>query len=125
MRRTAVRRGERRSGEIPVKAFAGATLEGKNPREHPALAVLIPHANARDSRLDRSPGAAACRAGLPPRRREQRQEETAGGPSVSETIRISSERGTLRRVNPMSAAGVKQNRHGADREETVKRVAKP
>jgi hypothetical protein len=38
---------------------------------------------------------------------------------------MSGERGTLRRVNPMSAAGVKQNRHGTDREETAKRETKP
>jgi len=41
---------ERRPGEISVKAFVRKTLEGQNPREHPAPRVLNTCVVARDSR---------------------------------------------------------------------------
>jgi hypothetical protein len=40
--------------------------------------------------------------------------ETVCGSASAETLRAPFERGKLRRVNPMSAAGVKQNRHGIE-----------
>jgi hypothetical protein len=104
---------ERRSGEIPIEAFA-KTLEGRNPGEHPADGVLNTRPDARDSRKGRSPGTAACRAGLSGHRREQGQAKRYVGASGAVTHRIPFERGKLRRVNPMSAAGVRQNRHGVE-----------
>jgi hypothetical protein len=71
-----------------------------------------PRPTARDSRKGQSPGTAARWAGPALRRRDYRRVKRYVGPSAPETRRIPSERGKLRRANPMSAAGVKQNRHG-------------
>jgi hypothetical protein len=63
---------ERRPGEILAKVRCRETLEGRNPREHPAVGVLITRSVVRDSRKGQSPGTAAYWAGLPLRRREYR-----------------------------------------------------
>jgi hypothetical protein len=70
---------------------------------------------ARDSWKGRNPEAAACWAG-PSRLVETGAPigETAGGFFRAETLGIPSGRRKLRRVNPTSAAGVKQNRHGIE-----------
>jgi len=101
---------ERRQGEIPAKVFVEA-LERRNPGEHPAVGVLTTRSVARDSRKGQNPGTAACRAG-PCSGAGIPTGETVCGFFGSETGRIPSGRRKLRRVNPKSAAGAKQNRHG-------------
>jgi hypothetical protein len=49
---------------------------------------------------------------VPMRVGAKRLEKRYVGSSASETLRMPFERGTLRRANPKSAAGVKQSRHG-------------
>jgi len=56
------------------------TLEGRSPREHPASVALNARLPARDSRKGKSPEAAACRAGPPRQRLEERQAKRHVGP---------------------------------------------
>jgi hypothetical protein len=105
-------RGDRAKSRSRLSA--GEPWKGQNPREQPAVAALITSAAVRDSGQGQSPGTAACRAGPSLRRREQRQDKRYVGPADAETRRQPSRRRKLRRVNPMSAAGVKQNRQGID-----------
>jgi hypothetical protein len=68
--------------------------------------------DARDSRKGQSPGTAARRAGPTPSATVATAGKTVSGSFRAETRRIPCGRGKLRRANPRSAAGVKQNRHG-------------
>ena len=106
---------ERRAGGIPVKALVGRPWKGKNPGEHPA-GRRANHASASKGLSEglkpRSRGLAE-RVVTPVTARPSR--ETAGGFFRTETFRKPSERGRLRRVNPRSAAGTKQGRHGFGR----------
>jgi hypothetical protein len=63
---------ERSLGEGPDKVSGGTPWKGRNPREHPAVGELTPRPSARDSRKGQNPGAEACWAGPPLRRREYR-----------------------------------------------------
>jgi len=100
-------------GSNPVEGFCWKTLEGRNPWEQPAVGVLTPC---------RSPGTLA---------RVKAQKPRPAGPARRFGDGINGRRnGTwvlsrgnawipcgrrkLRRVNPRSAAGVKQNRHGLE-----------
>jgi len=103
---------ERRSGEIPVKTSA------RDPgREKPKGATSGSRTKhtwvARDSGKGQSPEAAARQAGpfTSLWKGIQMSERHVGSPG-SETIRLPFERGTLRRDNPKSAAGMKQDWHG-------------
>jgi hypothetical protein len=104
---------ERRLGEIPAKAIAEAPWKGETQGRLQRSA---------GQHLVRSPGtlgrAKAQKPGpIGPARR------FGGGDTARLTVcgffrvvtpRIPSERGNLRRVNPKSAAGVKQNRRGTE-----------
>jgi hypothetical protein len=121
---TLGRRLGRRVTATPTKRVRGGraksrqgcrerALEGRNPREHPAVDVLNPRPVARDSREGQSPETVARRgrpsasvAGLP-------AGGTVGGCVRSGNGRMPSGRRKLRRVNPKSAAGAKQNRRGS------------
>jgi len=89
------------------QGFREETLEGRNPREQPAVGVLNPRTVARDSGKGRNPGTAACQAGPALRRRVYRQCETVCGFFQAETFGLPFQRRKLRRVNPKSAAGAK------------------
>jgi len=90
-----------------------AALEGQSPREQPVVGVLNTRSAARDSSV-----------GLKPRNRSSpsrplhlackgiQASERYVGSSEPETARWPAERRKLRRANPRSAAGAKQNRHG-------------
>jgi hypothetical protein len=95
----------------PEPSSRSQTLERRNPWEAPVIAGLNPRAVARQSRqawtwkprLD-EPIRHSC-AG-----RYLRVERQAGSSRLKSPD--SCGRGNLRRVNPMSAAGAKKNRHG-------------
>jgi hypothetical protein len=99
-------------GRNPDRGLRGRTLEGENPREAPAGDGLNTRSRARDSReenprnRDPSGRSGASAAGIP-----LGANGKWGDPSRN--ARMPSWRGNLRRVNPRSAAGVKENRHGS------------
>jgi hypothetical protein len=99
------------SGRNPGPGTRRETLGGRSPREQPAVGELTPV---------RSPGmlgrvkaqkprpvgpALASATGAP-------TGGTARGSTPAETRRVPFERSRLRRANPKSAAGMKQNRQG-------------
>lgn len=88
------------------------SLKGRTPGEHPAGGALTASSSARDSRQGRSPETAALRSGVSPWRHVSSRRQTVRGSFRSSNARIPVGRRKLRRDNPMSAAGVKQNRHG-------------
>jgi len=102
---------ERRPGEIRGKAFAGITLEGQNPGEAPAVVGLKNRAVARQSQ---QVWTWKPRLVGPFRRLVRQNKRRANGRQVLPDRKAADAcgRGNLRRVNPKSAAGVKQNRHG-------------
>jgi hypothetical protein len=106
---------ERRPGGISVKALAGRPWKGGNPGEHPASR----RANHAPARKGLSEGSKPRSRGLAGRvvapATAVPAGETAGGFFRAETRRKPFERGKLRRVNPRSAAGTKQGRHGLGR----------
>jgi len=102
------------AGRNPGRGFREWTLEGGNPREHPAAGVLIPRMAARGFRKGESPGAAVRGAG---------RSAQVGWQNLGRNGRWGHRRGNtaipfgrrkLRRVNPRSAAGAKQNRRGIE-----------
>jgi hypothetical protein len=102
---------ERRPGEVLGKVFAGITLEGQNPGEAPAVVGLKNRAVARQSQRyepgnRRSSGRSGALCGGIKRRANGTQ--VLPGRKAADACG----RGNLRRVNPKSAAGVKQNWHG-------------
>jgi len=102
---------ERRPGEVWVKVFV-AGPKGANPMGGASGPRLKTPCGRQALSEGVDPGTEACRAGLTLRRRKYRWAERYVGSSPVETPRTPSERGNLRRVNPRSAAGVKQNRRG-------------
>jgi len=64
-----------------VRGSCWIALEGQSPREHPAVIVLIARWPARDFCKGENPEAAACRAGPPRQRSEERQEKRHVGSS--------------------------------------------
>jgi len=102
------------AGRNPGQGCRERTLEGENPREPPAVDVLNTRPVARDFREEkprnRGPQIRASCFG----RWLHLREETVGGCVEAETLRRLSGRRKLRRVNPMSAAGVKENRRGIE-----------
>jgi len=115
LRETAGRWSAREeTGRNPGQGCRERTLEGENPGELPAVDVLNPRLVARDSREDkprnRGPqGRASCLG-----RWLHLREETVSGCVEAETLRRLPGRRKLRRVNPRSAAGVRQNRRGIE-----------
>jgi hypothetical protein len=106
--------GAKSRPRLPVEA-----LEGAKPKGAASGQCAKPMRAVRHSRKGQSPGTAAHRAGSArapsgAAARVYRWVKRYVGASVAETQRIPSERGKLRRVNPMSAAGVKQNRRGTE-----------
>jgi hypothetical protein len=102
----------RRSGEILAKVFVA------NPeRAKPKGAASGRYANhvcaVRDSRKGQNPGTAACRAG-PVFRTGYTGGRNGKWVLPGGNVRIPFARRKLRRVNPMSAAGAKQNRRGIE-----------
>jgi hypothetical protein len=99
-------------GRNPGQGLCRTTLEGRTPWEAPVVGELNTRPAARHSQEDQNPETEAYRAGPALRRRETPLGRTVGGLIRAETHRKPLERGNLRRGNPMSAAGVKENRHG-------------
>jgi hypothetical protein len=105
----------KRVGGAWAKSRARPRLEGPRrvkPKGAASFRLINSVPETRDSRKGQSPEAAARRAGPPLRRRDNRREKRHVGPTAAETRWQPSGRRKLRRVNPKSAAGVKQNRHG-------------
>jgi hypothetical protein len=111
-------------GRNPKPGFHGKTLEGRNPREHPAVGVLTTCPVARDSREGQSPETETNRADPSFRRRVHRAVKRQVGSFVrkrSDTFRegkASKGESQERRRCETKPAGVR-------REETVERVIKP
>jgi hypothetical protein len=104
---------ERRSGEIPVKVFAKNPERAKPKGASGGRAVKPSFGLNRGLRQGGNPGTAACRAGLSLRRSGTTTGRTVRGCIRAETFGYLMG-GWLRRVNPRSAAGVKQNRPGIE-----------
>jgi hypothetical protein len=88
--------------------------KGQAQGSFPTASVLNPPSGDRGPWQGENPGTAACRAGPVLRYRE-----TTAGETVSGFIRIGNVSDTwqedkLRRANPKSAGGVKQNRPGTE-----------
>jgi len=105
---------ERSLGESLSKAADGQPWKGRNPGEHPAAGGLNLCRDARDSWKGEIPGTAAYLGRPNASATGAPIGETVGGLIWGEYLRIPFGRRKLRRVNPMSAAGVKQNRHGIE-----------
>jgi hypothetical protein len=101
------------SGRNPGPSPCPHALEERNPGEHPAINPLNTGLIARDSRKEQSPETEVVSPYA-----------IAFGPSWAATNgmwvlpagnrQMPFARRTLRRVNPMSAAGAKQNRQGVE-----------
>jgi len=103
---------ERGAGEIPPR-FASRNPKRAKPRGASSGRRANHASGARDFRKGQSPGTAAIRAGHLAFGRDGISDgETVRGFFRAETRRKPFGRGRLRRANPMSAAGAKQNRHG-------------
>jgi hypothetical protein len=103
-----VRGGPEKSGS----RFPWQALEGQTPWEAPAVAGLIPRVVARHSREARAQEPRSVGPVRSLRAAEILPDSTVGGFLPAERPARPLGRGNLRRVNPRSAAGVKQNRHG-------------
>jgi hypothetical protein len=102
---------ERTLGEIPAKVFVVGPKRRK-PKGAASGRRAKHRSLARDSWKGQSPETAASRAGPTPAGVWYIGLPTVSGSFQFEMDWIPFERGRLRRVNPMSAAGMKQGRHG-------------
>jgi hypothetical protein len=100
-------------GRDPGQGDCWKTLEGRNPWEVPAVARLKTPRGRKGLPEGCDPETESHRAGPALRRREYRLGPTVGGSIRVVTPWMPSGRRSLRRVNPRSAAGTKQDRHGS------------
>jgi len=103
--------GERRPGEVRGKAFA-AGPRGANPMGGAGSRRLKNPYGCKALSEGTNPETAARQAGLALLSGRDNAGSTVCGFLTAERLLRPSGRGNLRRVNPTSAAGVKQNRHG-------------
>jgi len=103
---------ERRSGEIPIQVSASGPGRAK-PKGATSARCAKHTPFARNSWKGQSPGTAARRAGPCTSVRGYTGEWNGRWVLPDGNGRIPFERRRLRRVNPMSAAGTKQDRHGS------------
>jgi len=102
---------ERRAGEIRSKTFASCPRGTKPKGGASGCRLKPPHGHKALSR-GTNPGIAALRAGPPLWRWNNHGAKRYVGSPQPKRLRVPPERGNLRRVNPRSAAGAKQHRHG-------------
>jgi hypothetical protein len=105
---------ERNPGEGPGKAVDDGPWKAKTQGSIQRAGGLTLGRIARDSRKGEIPRAVADRAGPVLRALVSPEGKTAGGLIRVVITRVPFQRRTLRRVNPMSAAGAKQNRRGIE-----------
>jgi hypothetical protein len=105
---------ERRSGEILVKALFERPGRVEAQGSFPTAMVLNPPLDDRVSWQGEDPGTAACRAGPLLRLVGTTAGETVRGFIRSGNVSDTWQEDKLRRANPKSAGGVKQNRPGIE-----------
>jgi hypothetical protein len=110
IRRAIARSAKRVRGfwaETSRKGSRWRALKGRNPWEHPASGGLTLCRKARDSWKGESPEAVACLGRPDASRAGSTDTRNSRWVRSGVTARIPFRRRKLRRVNPMSAAGVK------------------